>query len=49
METQREEETAEEDEEASEVHRDDGLERSRELITTESVLKYTGYNNCHSW
>ncbi|XP_071348403.1 protein AKNAD1-like [Trachinotus anak] len=48
METRKEEETEEEVEEACEVHEDGGLEQSSELVTTDSVLKNTGYNSCHS-
>lgn len=48
METWKEEEKEEEVEEASEVHGDGGLPQSSELITTDSLLKNTGYNSCHS-
>ncbi|XP_040911516.1 uncharacterized protein LOC121193345 [Toxotes jaculatrix] len=48
MQIQKEEEEEEEVEEAIEMHGDGGLEQSRELITTDSVPKNTGYNTCHS-
>lgn len=44
----KEEEKEEEVEEASEVHGDNGLQQSSELITTDSVLKNTGHSYCHS-
>lgn len=47
-ETWKEEEKEEEVEEVSEVHGDDGLQQSSELITTDSLLKNTGHSSCPS-
>lgn len=47
-ETRREEEKEEGVEETSEVHGDDGLQQSSELIITNSLLKNTAHSSCHS-
>ncbi|XP_047198005.1 microtubule organization protein AKNA isoform X2 [Hippoglossus stenolepis] len=47
MEPRTEEEEAEEVEERN-SEESDGLEQSSELITADSALKHTGYNNCQS-
>lgn len=47
-ETWKEEEKEEEVHEASEVHGDDGLQQSSELIITDSLLKNTGNRSCRS-
>ncbi|XP_033507272.2 uncharacterized protein aknad1 [Epinephelus lanceolatus] len=48
METRKEEEREEEVEDVSEIHGDDGLQWSSELITTDSLLKYTRHSYCQS-
>ncbi|XP_037642285.1 microtubule organization protein AKNA-like isoform X2 [Sebastes umbrosus] len=48
MEARKEEEKEEEVEEASEVHGDERLQQSSELITTDSLLKDTGHSYRHS-
>lgn len=44
----RKEEEKEEEVEASEVHGDERLQQSSELITTDSLLKDTGHSYRHS-
>lgn len=47
-ETRKEEEKEEEVQEAREIHGDDELQQSSELVTTDSLLKNTAHSSCHS-